>query len=369
MIHTDANFVPASEWQFASKLTSGLASELTSGLTSESTSDETGHQNAHNALPITWTASELTQGMYHAFIKISDDVTLSVEAGGNPTHPPLLLIMGLGSQMLFWPDALIKRLVAAGFFVIRFDNRDIGLSSKIINQQVAPLSARDRLQMMLRLQVGLSNRQAVPYTLLDMADDVKALLDKLKQAFGFERFHVAGASMGGMIAQILAANHPDDVDKLLLMFTSTNARLLPPPKPKQLNTLFVKPDASSLQSSVAHGLWFIQTVGSPGFIDDDLVRHMVTKRHLRNVHPLGIAQQLHAILATGDISCHSQQIKAKTLVIHGDKDGLLPWRHGRSVVKRVPNAKFKLIKGMGHDLPAYFIPYLSHLICQHLHKK
>lgn len=340
---TQANFVPANQWQQF-------------------------NQHSDGSPTIQWTASELTQGMYHAFVKISDDIILSVEAGGNPKHPPLLLIMGLGSQMMFWPDTLIKRLVAAGFFVIRFDNRDIGLSSKIINKDIAPLSASDRLKMMLRIQLGMSNyHNTVPYTLEDMADDVATLLNKLQQVFGFERFHVIGASMGGMITQILAAKYPDYIDKLVLLFTSTNARLLPPPKPKQLKTLFIKPNDLSLQASVAHGMWFMQIVGSPGFMDDELVKHTVTKRHLRNVHPLGISQQLQAILATGDIHRYSQQVRADTLVLHGDKDGLLPWHHGRSVAKHIPNSRFCLIKGMGHDLAEYFIPYITRLISQHLH--
>lgn len=354
---TSANFVPASQWQQQPY--------------DDATYDDAKGNDAKSddAKAIEWTTSDLTQGMYHAFIQISPEITLSVEAGGNPNHPPVLLIMGLGSQMLFWPDALIKQLVAAGFFVIRFDNRDIGLSSKIINPSLPNLSSFNRLEMMLRLQVGLKNRHSVAYRLQDMADDTAGLLNRLRQIFGFKQFHVLGASMGGMIAQILAANYPNHIDRLLLLFTSTNARLLPPPKLKQLNALFTKPDNTSLQASVAHGVWFMHMVGSPGFIDDEPVKRLITKKHLRNVHQLGVIQQLQAILATGDIRAYSQQIQAKTLVLHGDKDGLLPWHHGRNVANHIPNADFKLIKGLGHDLAGYFIPYLSHIISQYLHQK
>lgn len=312
----------------------------------------------------TWYPSDLSEGMYQTMVNIGNDIELCVEGGGNPEHPILLLVMGLGSQMLFWPDTFIKRLIDAGFFVIRFDNRDIGLSSKIAHDKTAKVN---QLKMMLRLQAGLSNSdQPVPYTLAEMAEDtinlVQALrLDKLNQPL-----HLLGASMGGMIAQLVAADHPELVNKLVLLFTTTNRGFLLPPKPKQLNTLIKRPAGKEEQDIINHGTWFVKTIGSPGFINEKLVQNKSKLHFKRSYYPTGTVQQLHAILATGSIRHHSRNIKAPTLVIHGSKDGLIPPQHGKDVARSIPNATFQLVNGMGHDLACYYQPFLVNKICAHL---
>lgn len=307
-----------------------------------------------------WRESDLSEHLHQAMIDIGDGIHLCVEAGGNPEHPPLLMVMGLGSQMVFWPTDFIKRLIDAGFFVIRFDNRDIGLSSKV---QIEGLPRVNQLKMMLRLQTGLSNKAAqVAYNLTDMAEDTARLI----KALHLGTTHLLGASMGGMIAQILAARYPSSVRRMALLFTTTNRAFLKPPRPKQLYTLINRPESHSERDIVRHSVWFMKTVGTPGHVNVRTVREIATLRYQRNFHPLGSVQQLNAILASGSIARFSKQVKAPTIVIHGSADGLLPSSQGRVVAKTIPNAKFYLIEGMAHDIPAYYQPYLVDLIRQHL---
>ncbi|MDO5769411.1 MAG: alpha/beta hydrolase [Psychrobacter sp.] len=311
-----------------------------------------------------WQPSDLTAGLYHTMVDIGDGIELCVEGGGNPTHPVLMLVMGLGSQMLFWPDSFIYRLIEAGFFVIRFDNRDIGLSSKVPSKEGVKIN---QLKMMARMQAGLSNKdQPVPYTLHEMAKDTIHLIEALHLDKPVQSVHLLGASMGGMIAQLVAASRPDLINKLVLLFTSTNRAFLLPPKPRQLSTLIKKPSSKEPQDLINHGIWFVSTIGSPGFINEQMVKDKSKLHFERCYHPLGPVQQLSAILATGSIREFSQQIKAATLVLHGSEDGLIPPSHGRDVARSIPNATFRLIDGMGHDLAGYFQPFLVRQICDHL---
>lgn len=308
---------------------------------------------------IDWQPSDLSNYLYQAIIDIGEGMQLCVEAGGNPEHPPLIFIAGLGSQMLFWSDELLKQFIDAGFFVIRFDNRDTGLSSKI---RIEGLPKLNTLKMMLKLQTGLSNRQEpVAYTLTDMAEDVARLI----KTMNFDKVHLVGASMGGMIAQIVAARYPKYVDKLVLMFTSSNRAFLRPPNPKQFMTFVRRPESHSKRDMVRHSVWFMTTVGSPGHLDIKGTRAIADKRYQRNFHPLGVAQQLNAILASGSILRFSKQINAKTLILHGSKDRLLAPTHGKYLSKIIPNARFTLIDGMGHDIPSYYYPYLVSIISKH----
>lgn len=307
-----------------------------------------------------WRDSDLSEQLYQAMIDIGDNIELCVEAGGNPNNPPLLMVMGLGSQMVFWPDNFIKRFIDAGFFVIRFDNRDIGLSSKV---QIEGLPRISQFKMMMRLQTGLSNKGApVAYNLTDMAEDTARLI----KALNLGATHLLGASMGGMITQIVAARYPSLVQRMALMFTSTNRAFLRPPKPKQLYTLINRPESHSERDIVRHSVWFMKTVGTPGHVNVRMVREIAKLRYQRNFHPLGTVQQLNAILASGSISRFSKQVKAPTIVLHGSADGLLPPSQGRVVARTIPNAKFHLIEGMAHDIPEYYQPYMVDLISTHL---
>lgn len=307
-----------------------------------------------------WRASDLSEHLFQTMIDIGDGIELCVEAGGNPDHPPLLLVMGLGSQMVFWPDDFIKRLIDAGFFVIRFDNRDVGLSSKV---QIEGLPQVSQFKMMLRVQTGLSNKsKQVAYNLTDMAEDTVRLIKALRLG----QTHLLGASMGGMIAQIVAARYPSLVNKMALLFTTTNRAFLRPPKARQLYTLINRPESHSERDIIRHSVWFMKVVGTPGHVNVRTVREIAKLRYQRSFHPLGAVQQLNAILSSGSISRFSKQVKAPTIVIHGSKDGLIPASQGRVVAKTIPNAKFHLIDGMAHDIPAYYQPYLTDLIRHHL---
>lgn len=303
--------------------------------------------------------SPISDFMHTAMIDVGEGIELCVEVGGNPDNPPLLLIMGLGSQLIFWSDNFIKGLIDKGFFVIRFDNRDIGLSTKIALPHPIKFN---QLNMMLRLQAGLSNRQfPVPYNLVDMAEDTARLLDKL----GLTNVYAIGASLGGMIAQILTARHPDKVSTLGLLFTSNNQPFLPPPKPKQLQALFKRPKSDAREDVIAHSKWFIETIGSPDYLDMVEIERLANLRFERNYYPMGTVQQFRAILATGSLLAYDEKITQPTLIIHGDKDGLIPISHGRALAKAIKNSTLIEMQNMGHDIPDFFTPRLLQAITHH----
>ncbi len=301
-------------------------------------------------------ASPYTSFMQETKVDLGNGIELHVEMGGNPEHPALILIMGLGAQMLFWPDYFCKSLIDQGFRVIRFDNRDIGLSSKI-RHQGPRLNA---IKLMGRFALGLHN-QGAPYNLFDMADDVALLIDRLS----LDKPAVLGASMGGMIAQILAAEHPDKVSKLGLLFTSNFQPLLPPPFPKQLSGLLVRPKARDEASILNHSLKVFKIIGSPGYLNQIETLQTARKLYHRSYYPAGILQQFLAILCTGSLLQQDKNISASTLVVHGSRDRLLPPSHGKAVARAISGAKFELIDGMGHDIPPHFISKLSGLFAQH----
>lgn len=308
---------------------------------------------------IDWQPSDLSPHLHQAIVDVGDGIHLCIEAGGNPDHPAMIFVAGLGSQMMFWSDELLRRFIDAGFFVIRFDNRDTGLSSQI---RIEGLPRLNTLKMMLKVQTGLSNRQEpVAYTLVDMAEDVARLIKTLK----LSSVNLVGASMGGMISQIVAARYPSYINKLVLLFSTSNRAFLRPPNPKQFLTFVRRPESHSKRDMVRHSVWFMTAVGSPGHLDIKRTRQIAEKRYQRNFNPLGVAQQLNAILASGSILRFSKQIKADTLIIHGNKDGLLTKGHGKHLAKIIPNAKFVLVDGLGHDIPAYYYPHLVHLITNH----
>ena len=294
--------------------------------------------------------------MQETKVDLGNGIQLHVEIGGDDTHPTIILIMGLGAQMLFWPDFFCKSLIDQGFRVIRFDNRDIGLSSKV--RYKGP--RLNTFKLMGRFAFGLTN-QGSAYDLYDMADDVALLIDRL----GLDRAHIIGASMGGMIAQIVAAKYPDKIDKVGLLFTSNNQPFLPPPFPKQLFSLIGKPASNDEEGIVKHSLKVFNTIGSPGYLNQVEVMSTARKLYQRSYHPAGVLQQFLAILCTGSLLQIDKQIQKSTLVVHGSKDRLLPFSHGKAVSKAIAGAKFELIEGMGHDMPAHFIPQLSGLFAKH----
>lgn len=307
-----------------------------------------------------WQPSDLSPYLYQSMVKINDNITLCVEAGGNPNNPPLVFIAGFGSQMMFWPDDLLKLFIDAGFFVVRFDNRDTGLSSKIPTQNM--LSRRKTLTMIAKNQLGFGNKkQEVAYTLVDMADDVVGLI----QALNLTGVNLVGASMGGMIAQIVTAKHKNLIHKLILLFSSSNKAFSKLPRLKEFSTFFRRPQSYSERDMVRHAVWFMTTVGSPGHLDIKGTRAVAQTRYHRDFYPLGIAQQMNAILATGSLLPYTKKITTDTLIIHGNKDGLIHQSHGQFLAKTIKNSHFVVVEGLGHDLPVYYYPYVVGLIKQH----
>ncbi|MFC2994999.1 esterase EstB [Acinetobacter sichuanensis] len=301
-------------------------------------------------------SSPYTSFMQETKVDLGNGIQLHVEMGGNPEHPTILLIMGLGAQMLFWPDFFCKSLIDQGYQVIRFDNRDIGLSSKVRHKG----PRLNTMKMMGRFAFGLQN-QGAPYNLFDMADDAALLIERL----GLEKINIIGASMGGMIAQILAAKYPEKIEKIGLLFTSNNQPLLPPPFPKQLFSLIGKPESHDEEGIINHSLKVFKTIGSPGYLNQVEAMQTARKLYQRSYHPAGVLQQFLAILCTGSLLKLDKQIQKPTLVVHGSCDRLLPPSHGRAVAKAIEGAKFELIQGMGHDIPPHFIPQLSGLFAHH----
>lgn len=287
------------------------------------------------------------------------DLHLYYEDWGKPDDPVILLIMGLGAQLVAWPDELVQMLVEGGYRVIRYDNRDVGLSAKIKN--------KERFQPIrnayVRAKLGFKVR--APYTLRDMADDAVALLD----ALNIERAHVVGASMGGMIAQLIAALHGERVLSLVSLMSSSGAPWLPSGKLQLLLRMVTKPPSTEKDVLLAHYMKTMRMMGSPGF---PMSREEMRARTLRWIerayHPAGTARQMLAILATGSRVKYLRRIQVPSLVIHGKADPLVPASHGKHTARCIPGAKLELIPGMGHDLPPELLPRLADLILRHLRR-
>jgi pimeloyl-ACP methyl ester carboxylesterase len=277
----------------------------------------------------------------------ANGIQLEVEDHGPVTGEPLLLIMGLGMQLVAWHNDFVASLVARGFRVIRFDNRDIGLSQRFDHLGVSNLAIDS-----IKYAVGL--KVTGPYTVADMADDTAGLLD----ALGIPSAHICGASMGGMIAQQLAVRHPSRVKSLTLMMTSSGSRRLPGPTLKVRSALISRPDnANDIESVIAHYVRLYKLIGSPRYPADDAYLHerlgMSVRRSYR---PQGTARQMVAIAADGNRSELLSQIKVPTQVIHGQDDPLVPVAAGHDLAQKIAGAKLDLIEGMGHDLPVELWP-------------
>ena len=274
----------------------------------------------------------------------STPVELHYEDLGDVADPPILLIMGVGAQLPMWPDGFCARLLENGYRVIRFDHRDTGLSTKMRGLR-AEGSVYPRV---LRYLVGRSS--PVPYTLVDLAEDVKGLLDHL----GIERAHVVGASMGGMIAQVLAGSHPDRVRSLGLIMTSSGRPMSSVPKWRVIRLAFDAParDAPA-EAKLASEVRNISIFNGPNFLPpvEDL-RRRVEELTARSDYPQGMLRQFDAILGTGSLMRYTRGITAPTVVIHGSEDPMVRPRNGRNVARAIAGARYVVVDGMGHDLPS-----------------
>ena len=272
----------------------------------------------------------------------SGEVDIHYEDMGDPADPAVLLIMGLGAQMIFWRTEFCQKLIDRGLRVIRFDNRDVGLSGKLPDHHSgAPLLPR-----MARSFLGLASPAA--YTLEDMADDAAALLDHL----GVDRAHVVGASMGGMIAQVFAARHRARTRALGVIFSSNNQSALPPPGPQQLLAVLSKPSGTGRDAIIDNAVRVTKIIGSPGFPrPDDAIRAEAVEVYDRSYYPAGVGRQFAAILGSGSLRRYNRQTAAPTVVIHGKADKLMRPSGGRAIARAIPGARLVLFDGMGHELP------------------
>ena len=277
----------------------------------------------------------------------ANGIALEVQDHGPTSGEPLLLIMGLGMQLVAWPEGLVRLLVQRGFRVIRFDNRDIGLS-----QHFDHLGLPNVMLDAIKHSVGLNVKSG--YSLADMADDCAGVL----AALGIVRANVFGVSMGGMIAQHLAARHPKRVKSLTLMMTSSGARHLPGPTMKVRAAMLGRTEKpGDMNALLAYYVRLYRLIGSPGFPSDDAVIAARAEGWLqRSNHPAGNLRQLVAIAADGDRSAMLKQLAVPTHLLHGRDDALVPVASGVDLAKKIPGAALTVIDGMGHDLPEALWP-------------
>ena len=287
----------------------------------------------------------------------ANGIELCYEIFGAPDAEPLVLIMGLAAQMIHWDDEFCQQLAAKGFRVIRFDNRDIGKSSKMSGGK--PLRPMD----LIKLRLFKIPPQA-PYKLWDMADDVVGLLDTL----GIKKAHIVGASMGGMIAQEIAMKHPDRILSLTSIMSSTGNPKLPQPTREASMMLLAPPPKSKEEYLVRFGqTWKILRAGSfPQDEAKDMER--AEKTYARGLNPAGVGRQLRAVLASGNRKDRLRAVKTPTLVIHGTVDPLVKVEAGKDTAASIPGAKLLLIEGMGHALPIPMWPTIIGAIAQHAHE-
>ena len=270
----------------------------------------------------------------------ANGVEIAYEIFGVPEGRPLLLIMGLAAQMILWDDDLCAALASRGHRVIRFDNRDVGLSTKCVAAGMPDVAAAMQAAL-------LGQRLDAPYTLWDMAADAVGLLD----ALGIAAVHVVGASLGGMIAQAMAIAHPTRVLSLTSIMSSTGDRSLPPARPEAAAVLLL-PAPTDRAGNIARAVHVFRTIGSPGFpFDEARVRELAARSFDRCFHPAGAARQLVAILASGSRKEALAAVAVPTLVIHGRDDPLIPVEAGLATARAVRGAELLVVDGMGHDLP------------------
>ena len=284
------------------------------------------------------------------FVKI-DGIEICYDTFGKKTDPALLLIMGLASQMITWEEKFCEEIASHGYFVIRFDNRDIGLSTKFDDAPVPNVFALIQGETV-----------DVPYKLIDMTKDAIGLLDALE----IDKAHICGVSMGGMIAQMMAIHYPKRVHTLISIMSTTGDPTLPQANPEAMNTLLAPPE-SERDANIRQGIetWKILNGGVLPF-NEEFARKRVARAYDRSFYPEGSGRQLAAIIASGSRKEELKSVNIPSLIIHGDADPLIPIEGGEDTAKSIPNAKFIKIKGMGHDIPLELAPRVIDEIVNHI---
>jgi len=292
-----------------------------------------------------------TAGIAHTGRARAGAVELAYDVFGDRGRP-LVLVMGIGAQRVFWDEALCGQFVAAGFQVARFDHRDIGDSTRLD----APVP--DPRRMLVRRMIGA--RVDAPYTLSDMAADVAGLIE----ALGWPAAHVVGTSLGGMVGQHLAIEHPRRVRSLISIMSTPGARRYLP-EPRALRALFASVPKTAEEAG-RHVEQLFATIGSPAWpIDGARLRRIGELAYTRGLSPRGFLRHFAAVLASGDRAPKLRSVRVPTLVIHGTRDPMFPLRAGRDLARMMPDATWLPIAGMGHDLPSPLWPTLVAAIARH----
>ena len=281
-------------------------------------------------------------------------ISIEYESYGPDHAPVVLLIMGLGAQLTLWPIELVDALVSRGFRVIRYDNRDIGLSTKFDAAGVP-----DMPTLVMALLTG--NKPKTPYSLDDMAADATGLLD----ALGIAKAHIVGASMGGMIAQLVATNHPERTLSLTSIMSTTGNPAIPPAQPDAMAVLTNRPATPDVATMVDFTISAARTIGSPAYpAAEDRLRSRALADFQRSFSPMGMARQMAAIVANGDRRAKLAQVAVPTLVIHGDADPLVPLEGGKDTAASITGAELMVIPGMGHDLPLELVDMIADAVAK-----
>jgi pimeloyl-ACP methyl ester carboxylesterase len=282
-----------------------------------------------------------------------DGVELEYRCDGDELAPVLLAVHGLGAQLVSFDEGFVAALVRRGFRVVRYDHRDVGLSTKL--DHLPPPDLGRALA-----QVAAGERAAAPYSLDDLADDAAGLLD----ALGVDQAHVVGVSMGGMVAQLLAIRHPERVRSLCSIMSTTGAPGVGAPRPEALEVL-LRPPPADRAGAIAAAVASARVIGSPGFpFDEDRVAARAAAEYDRCFAPAGVARQLAAILAAGDRTEALRRLRVPTCVIHGRADPLVTPSGGEATAAAVPGARLVMVDGMGHDLPEGAWPAIVEAIAQ-----
>ena len=279
-----------------------------------------------------------------------NEIELEYETFGDSDDPPLLLVMGLGAQMISWDDDFCEALVGRGFYVIRFDNRDVGLSSKV---------EAGEIDIVATAMAAFSGEDVLaPYLLSDMGDDAWGLLDSL----GIDRVHLVGASMGGMIAQTMATQQPARVLSLTSIMSMTGERGYGEPDPSVVPLLLERPP-SERDAAIENSVEGSRLIGSPDYFDDEWARDRAARAYDRSFYPRGVGHQLCAVLASGSRDEALRSLDVPTLVIHGTVDPLVSPSGGEHTAECIQGSELLMLEGMGHDLPVHFWSQVIDAIC------
>ena len=285
-----------------------------------------------------------------------NNIEIEYETIGDPTSKPLLLIAGLGSQLLAWSDEICENLANIGFFVIRFDNRDVGLSTKFEDAGIPDM-------MEISAAYTRGEKPNLPYTLEDMADDAVGILDTLK----IDKAHICGASMGGMIAQIIAYRHPSRVQSLAVIMSTTGNPELPPSKPEILMQFFA-PVPSEREAYIDEMVKRDSLIYGNFTYDEVQGRDYRTKEYDRSYYPEGIARQMAAMAVPGNIKPKISVIQTPTIVIHGSEDPFNPIEAGKEIASTIPRAELLIIDGMAHSFPIEVVPRIVNALVANSNK-